>query len=423
MKFSRGFLLVWAGVAVFVLVTLPAVPFHPDETSFLTMASDWEAFWRAPLSLAWEPGQPQTRAEEYRLLNAPLAKLVFGAALALAGEPVPAVDWDWTKNWEENVTAGALPAENALLAGRLASTLLTLAALPFIYMAGRELGGERSGLAAAFLFGLHPVVLLHGRRAMAEGTMLFCIALALWLLLRAGRAPGWAGLAGALATLSKFSPAAILPALGLAALWRQPWDGGRAALGRGLRFGLALGLTGALLMPILWKHPLEGLRAMAAERRELLASTVALTRAAAPGRVMDTVGERALGLLAQLFVLPPAVSDVGNYDAELAESSAAYLALWPHSWGRGLAGGALMLGLLLFGVIRAGLLARQMNTAGRRRLVLLALASALQAGALLLTIPIAYQRYYLPLLPMAVLWMGLAFGRARGDGSETARMD
>lgn len=417
MKFSRSFWVAWATCALLALLSLPRVPFHPDETSFLTMASDWEALWRDPLSLAWQPNQPDTRPNEYRLLNAPLSKLVFGIALALANESVPVVDWEWSETWQTNLAAGAYPAARQLNAGRLASALLTLGAMPFLYLTGRRLGGETSGLAAAVGFGLHPLALLHGRRAMAEGTMFFFIALALWLLLSAERQPGRAGLAAALATLSKFSPAALVPALGLAALWPPAWDGWRPALQRGLRFGLAFALTCAALMPVLWRTPLGGLGAMAAERQGLTQNSIRILNEVAPARVLDTPAKRAVGLLAQVFILPPAVSDVSNYDTALEESNAVYFALLPHRWGRGLAGGALMLGLTLFGGIRAGLVARRASAARRRGLALLALATGLQAAALLLTLPIGYQRYYLPLLPLLALWVGLAFSRAEPPSS------
>jgi dolichyl-phosphate-mannose--protein O-mannosyl transferase len=127
----------------------------------------------------------------YRLLNAPLAKYVLAAARWTVGVPASEVesDWDWAKSWEDNLAAEALPAQAILAAARTASALLVVLAVVALYFCGVALGGRATGLAAAILLGTNALVLLHGRRAMAEGALLFAIALALLGLLHAARHP------------------------------------------------------------------------------------------------------------------------------------------------------------------------------------------------------------------------------------------
>ena len=66
-----------------------------------------------------------------------------------------------------------------------------------------------------------------------------------------------------------------------------------------------------------------------------------------------------------------------------------------------------MLFITLFG-FAAGLIGLRSATAGKRRaLILLILASAAQFGALLLAVPLPWQRYVMPLVPVAALWAGV----------------
>ncbi len=389
-------------LSAFALRGAAGVPFHPDESTQLFTSADFEALFTCPLTLGWQAERAADLRQRYRLLDAPVTRYLLGAGRALAGLPPLSADWDWGQTWAQNAARGALPSEALLRTGRAAVTLLLPFTLWFLYLAGCSLGGRRVGLLAALLLGLHPLVLLHGRRAMAEGALLFGVSFTLWALLAAPRRrPLWLGLALGLALNAKQTALALLP---LAAL--SPQRGSmRRRLGEALlTLAPALALT-ALLNPVFWTHPLGALREAAALRADLSARQAADTARLAPGARLDTPGKRLIALTGNLFILPPQFAEVGNYAAETAPAEAAYLANPLHAWGRGLYGGALFLTLTLLGMGRGAREARRRRDAPSARLLA---ATLFQGGALLLLIALPWQRYVLPLLPMLVLWQAYA---------------
>ncbi|HMK07799.1 MAG TPA: glycosyltransferase family 39 protein [Anaerolineales bacterium] len=396
----------------FVVLGADSVPFHPDETSWLFQSRDTEILLTQPLALAWRSDSPASAEMTYRLLNAPLAKYVFGAARALIRAPASdvAVDWDWSRSWEENVAAGALPPSRVLAAARVASAVLVALAVVVLYLCGRFLAGRGAGLAAAALLATNALALLHGRRAMAEGALTFAICLALLGLLHADRHPWLAGVATALAFAAKTSAAVWLPLGLIAAAWSPEPERRttRAILGRvGAFTAAAIGVT-LLLYPVLWGQPVQALAAMWRARQELVASQVAVIGAAMPWAAPSGLGARAAALLVHLFFSPLQFAEAANYLAATAGNEASYLALPGQTLFRGLAGGAVLLSLTILGVILGARKVGGAPPAARRALVLTLLGSAAQALALVWAVPLAFQRYVMPLVPLVCLWCGLA---------------
>ena len=122
-------------------------------------------------------------------------------------------------------------------------------------------------------------------------------------------------------------------------------------------------------------------------------------------------------LAAQLYVLPPSFADVGNYLADTAAAEAAYLSNPAHHLLRGVAGGGLLLILTVFGLIAAALRLGREPPATRRALALLLLATLLQTAFFLLSTPLPWQRYAVPLVPFASLWAGYGVSRLWGAAS------
>src|SRR5262249_6754004 len=144
--------------------------------------------WRAA-------GMPDDVIQQ-RLLDAPLSFYLPGLGRLLTGQTQSLPhDWDWSMKWAGNVALGALPAADLLNAGRWPSTALTVLALLPLYGLGTRIGGGQgwrgawTGLAAALLYALSGLVLLHGRRAESEGPLLFLTLAAVWALLRWPRQP------------------------------------------------------------------------------------------------------------------------------------------------------------------------------------------------------------------------------------------
>jgi 4-amino-4-deoxy-L-arabinose transferase-like glycosyltransferase len=387
---------------------LLAVPFHPDETSLLVQSHDLEAWLRHPLELAYEPAARQTQADTYRALNGPLPKYVLGIGRRLAGydSSEPRADWDWSKRWQANVEAGAMPADGLLLGARLASTTLAWLALAFIYVASESIGGRPAAIGAAILYATSGLVLLHGRRAMAEGAVLAMTSAALLASLHARRWAAAAGAASGFAAASKYSALPVF-LINLAASSGLIQGETRDWLRRLLAVTAAFVVAIAVLSPFLWKHPLAAVDRMISARRELVEEQLAATTALAPASVLSGWESRSAALVGALFVGPLQFEEVGNYRAQLADPIARYQDSAWHTIGRGPIGGALLLSLAVLGAA-AGLRGwLDLDAPGRQRLYILAAGTLLMAGTLWVANPLPYQRYYIPLVPFAVIWEGL----------------
>lgn len=405
-------LLLLGVLTTYQLWGLPWVPFHPDESTQLYMSADFEQYLRHPTGLSFDPGKQADPRQRYRLLDAPLTRYLLGLGRRLGGLDPLAVDWDWSQDWGQNQRAGALPSPQLLWYGRLMVALLLPLTMVFIYLIGLRVAGKWTGWLAALLLGSHSLVLLHGRRAMAEGALLFGIVLVTWSLIQASRHPWLPGLALAIAFSAKQSSLALAPVALLAAMWPaagKPPSARRVALG-GIQFFLAFIVTALLLNPIYWHQPLQAVTAAWEARQDLLHRQITETGQLAPNQRLNSVGERVLALVANLYLLPPSFAEVGNYLENTAAAEAAYLAIPGHNWLRGLIPGALLLASGLVG-LGLGVIQSWRGTEERRQaLALLALATLFQAGALLVVVPLPWQRYVIPAVPFTCLWAAVSLG-------------
>ena len=393
----------WAGV--------PSVPFHPDESTFLFMSADWETLFTRPANLAWRPG-PSDPRQTLRLLDAPLGRYLVGAARWIAGDPALPVDWNWSDTWEKNRQAGALPDPGLLLAGRLGPAILFPFSLFLLYWTGVRLGGGFLGLSAALLLGSNALLLLHTRRAQAEGGMVFWVVLTLACLVYCRKRPWLIAIPAALAFCAKQS-ALPLAAVGLTAIWiyhNKPVSLRRfgAALGLYLALfaGIALGMN-----PFLWSNPSEAGRAAVAARQELLAGQTHDYGLLAPDIILDTPAKAAFSILANLYLVPPSIAETGNYLDQTRLSADAYLSNPINQLFRSLIGGGILLTLSLVGCAAAGWTVLKRGNAHRAEIGLVGLAGLLLFLGLSLTITLPFQRYVLPLVPFTAL--AAAFGLDR----------
>lgn len=398
----------------FALFGLARVPFHPDEATQLYTSQDFDLLWRTPLSLAWAPPEAPDHRQKLRLLDAPLTRYWLGLWRSLAGQPANLADWDWSASWQANQAAGALPSPSLLFAGRLAALALYPVSLVLIFSIGRSLAGPTAGLLALLLLGLNSLALLHARRAMAEAALLTSVLFALWSFLHTGHRPWLAGLGLAAAFNAKQTAILLLPVAMLAALWHTPSEASparRPALTASLALAQCLGvfiLLTLALNPVFWRAPLMAGRQALLARQALAAAQQTDTQRLAPEHALVSQSQRAAALLANLYFAPPAFAEWGNYRAETAAAEAAYLAIPGHSLLRGLAGGALQFILALCGALFALLRLRHAGPAQRRALILALLATLCLALGHLLWIPLDWQRYVIPLVPLSCLWQAYA---------------
>lgn len=405
-------------LALLCFTGLDEIPFHPDEATFIYTSQEFEVLITDPLSLSWEPGKPLDALDRYRLMDEPLSRLVFGAALQMAGIQAASInsDWDWSRSWDENLDSGAFPDGDALLAARTASTLFSFAALALLFAAAKQNGSLAGGIAVVVFMGLNALILLHGRRAMREGLMLFGLALVIWILPHASRRPWAAGLAAALALAARYSLAPLGPVALLASvippIQNKDW---RRAAGAAVQFAGAFTLLFLLLHPVLWKHPVQGLQEMVKARAAFTREGVETLEAARPDLVLDSWQKRAGVLLYHTFLSPPAYYDVGNYAAEVAPQIAAYEAGPLHTLWRGLAGGGIAFALALGGALLGAYRLLRGYSPLRMWPALIILAGLLMAALILAANPFPIQRYYLALLPFTALLAGSLFIRRKPD--------
>lgn len=411
MRLARG---PWLELALLVVASLwilagaAGTPFHPDETSLLFQSRDLERLASDPAAMAWRRSSPQSPDLTYRLLNAPLPKVLLGLGRLAAGFPddAVAVDWDWSKSWNENEAAGALPPGRLLAAVRVVSAALLLPAIVALYFAGRALGGRATGLASAILLATNALVLLHGRRAMAEGTLVFAVSIAVLGLMHADRRSWLAGLAAGLAAAAKTSAAIWVPLGLLAVAW--PGDQRRslgALLLRLAEFTAAAGVVVFLLHPVSWSDPIGAAQAMWRARQDLVAAQVETIERVMPGMVLAAPIDRLASMLVHLYFAPLQFAEAANYMDQTAAAEAAYLAAPGHNLLRSLSGGAVLLGLGLLGLVTS--IRGTVSPGGSRRAaLLLGAATLVQAGALVAFVPLGFQRYWIPIVPLACLWAG-----------------
>jgi hypothetical protein len=403
---------VWLGYVALSVLGAAAIPFHPDESSLLYQSRDLELLFSDPLELAWGPQSGDDPQAVYRALNAPLGKywLALGRLAAGYGSGSVSADWDWSETWEENVARGALPPQGALRGARAAMSVMTALAVALLYQTGRRLGGRLTGVLAAAIFALDPLVLLHGRRAMLEGALLFGITAASLGLICAYRRPIAAAFGSALALGTKYSGLAVIPAGVMASIWPDgaPPQGIRIRLMNAFKHLLALVALIWVSHPILWRQPMAALQAMWGLRSELVQAQADSLRGLRPEFVLNSLPERGTAMLAHLYFTPLQFFEYGNYLEATAAEQQAYLAIPFHGIARGGLGGSIRLALTLVGGLFALLKAlRVHDVAQRRNLSLVALAAMMLAASLLVANPLPIQRYYLPLTPFLALFAGM----------------
>jgi 4-amino-4-deoxy-L-arabinose transferase-like glycosyltransferase len=394
--------------SLFYWLGLPNVPFHPDESTQLFMSADFKRFFSNPLSLVWDPNHEDNPLQHYREMDAPLTRDILGFAGWIRGFEPLKTDWNWTLSWQENKVLGALPEDRLLLAGRVAVGLLYPLTLILIYSCGKILGGSGAAWTALILTAGNALILLHTRRAMAESSLVFTTTLSLWAILRFQRYPWLTALPVALAFNSKQSALVlILPAL-VSMAWQPdfPYRFLKQAL---LFLGIFAGITW-VLNPFLWNQPLQAMAAAWHARAEFTQGQVDLLSSLSQNQaVLRTLPDRIVGTLAQLFFTPPAIADVGNYLAETRTAADLYLANPLHQLLRGLLGGAFLFSLSLFGWILALRQGMFKKTVHRRPLILLVCAALSMFVALVLLVPVPFQRYYMILVPVANLLAAYGF--------------
>jgi hypothetical protein len=395
-------------ISLFYWAGLADVPFHPDESTQIYMSRDLDFLITDIRSLVWSPQPADGTRQLYRLLDAPLARYLINIGRVLFSEPAIPIDWDWGKTFQQNAQSGALPGPYLLFAARVAVSFLFPFSLLLAFLTGKRTSGAATGWLFMLLIASNSLILLHTRRSMAESALLFSVLLFCWWAQQSEERAWILAIPAALSFSTKQStfPLALV---GLAlVIYAGFQQNHRNHLLRNVcLFGILFGAVVFLLNPFLWADPFQALLSALAARQDLLARQVDAARLYAPGTVLDSLGDRLVALLGNLFLTPPAFAEVGNYlgDTRLAEQ--AYLANPFNNLSNGLIPGFLLL-VFSFGGMVMGVLNLVRRKRAGKPMDLLLLTTFFQATGLLLTVPLPFQRYVIPLLPLALFWAAYA---------------
>ncbi len=400
-----GFIIIL--ISTFYLLGVAQVPFHPDEQTQIFMSGDWEQLLTHPSHLFWQPHQHQDLRMRYRELDPPLTRWIIGIGRWIAGLPAPEVDWDWTKDWEANQAAGALPSPHLLLISRLSVAIFFPVSLFLMFQIGQSLGGKTIAWLNIFALSSNALVLLHTRRAMAESALLFTAILTLWAMDHFRQKTIWLAISAALAFNSKYlnAPLILLCLLAIIFQPKKSQPSSQKVVLQLFQFLIIFMIITLALNPFLWRHPLSAIQDAWQQRKELVNQQVWIYSLNNPDLVWKTIPERFFGLFINLFINQPAIADVANYTKFTHHAESLYFSN-PLTWiSRGIVTGGLMIILTLYGFIMALLRMKHGNFDKRRYLGLLWIGTIIQTLALVLFNPLPFQRYVMPLIPFICIWM------------------
>lgn len=409
LKLNWLFLLILVLSCVFFFWGVKFIPFHPDEISYLYMSSDFDTLISDPTIMRWEYSKESDPKQRYRELDPPLTKYLLGLGLYISGPQPPEKDWDWVITWEDNITSNRYPDTKILKIGRITVTALLPLSLIFIYLIGTELKVKWTGLIASILLVTNAVVLLHGRRSMAEGTLLFGVIFAAWSILKADKKPWLTGLGLAVAVNAKLSAVGLFPAAFLALIWLpgNTKNKGRKIISNLILFSLVFILIFVILNPLYWGNPIQAAKFSYKARTQLVQQQVSDMKSIAPEKVLDTPIKRISALFLNLYISPPEYGLVANL-APTINDVEGYIAIPGHNLFRGIIFGSIFFVLTIFGIYVAIRSISRKDMESKRILSLLLFCTLSQSAFILIAVPLIWIRYSIPLIPFITLW--IAYG-------------
>lgn len=396
-------------LSIFYFMGVGEVPFHPDESTQIFMGRDIELLFSQPSAVKFNPEDADNLRQKYRLLDPPLSRWFIGSAQILFKLPPLENDWDWSKSWDDNIRNGALPSAEMLIIARLAVCFVFPATLYLSYQIGQSLGGKPTAWLNLFLTALNALVLLHTRRAMAESLLIFFYCMTLYWAVKPQKPTWLIALPAALAFNAKYSAVSLFLTGTIFCFFYPPKHPNKANILKSLLFyALLCILITFLLNPVLWNSPLKAVKAAALERQTLLEAQTKAIGSYNPAQTPSTLSGRLLAVVAQVYIAPPAVADVGNYLTATQPQSSIYFSRPWNDLTSGFFRGGFLLALSLIGLIL--MIRHQFSTSVKlpNPQFLFILAFLFQIAAILIGIPLSFQRYYLPLLPYITIFIAYA---------------
>jgi 4-amino-4-deoxy-L-arabinose transferase-like glycosyltransferase len=407
---------------IYILAGVAVVPAHGDEYMQTAMAVDTFSLLRRDWNrLAYHPPVAPNSETNLRLINGSINKTLIGIVWMLSGRSVDSLpgiyNWEMPVDW--NQREGNVPDDDSLHVARLPSVLLAALGVIPVFLLGWQLRLRSLAYPAAMLYALHPVILLNGRRAMMEGSlMLFTLLTMSWLLavivaehsavatgfvrrLSPAARYGGLGVLIGLTIASKYTGLVVAASVLLAALiaglardrsWRPfAWVGMAGLVGM---------ITWFVLNPGYWNNPLGALQYTIEARQELL------TQQASGDYTYTNIGQRLQAIITEPFLTPAQFYEAESFAGISAPQIAQYQNSTIDGWDWGP-----IIGLALTVLAGIGLVALIYDSLHRDKIAWAVLIWAAATVVSSLAIPFAWQRYYIPLILVAIVLAGEGLGR------------
>ena len=401
----------------YIMAGATIVPFHGDEASKIYIGRDFYylVLERDFGKLTYESKRSRAPGE-YRtpLASGSVSNMIYGWLAYMNGLSIDDINrnwrWDWT--YAENVEAGRMRVEVLLRASRIASSLQLAAAMVLFFAFAKLTTNRPTAYVASLFFALHPTVLLNGRRAMQEGSLLMGMMLVLvaaaWLI-REQKLWRFA-LMGALAGFTiaaKHTAAFVVATVFLGVFW-LPIRHFVRTISMGVRYDrrwfsglvaacLATLLVFYLLNPGWWRWPLRTAWNFISERSEIL-----YEQSEAYGGY-HMLGEQLHGFFRIVFAGENQYYEVHNW-AAFPEATEEIRVYQTSAWAGAQLGGNPLVGIVALLLTVAGVMRvfkdRQASMAST---ILLLVTSGGAALVFIAMTPLPWARYYLPVIPFALL--------------------
>ncbi len=391
-------------ISIIYYIGISYIPFHPDESTQIFMSSDFTNWFSNPGQLFWDSEKTNEIKQTYRLLDAPISRLLIGLGRTLTQAPPLEKDWDWGADWNSNQRNGALPGQNLLNISRFSVAVLFPFSLWLIYSIAKKIsGGSVAGWAAAILLIGNPQIALHTRRAMAESALLFSTLLCLYFFLNPPRRIWLLAIPVALAFNSKQTAVGLFLFGLIYVIFQSKNSSMRKRLIPISLYLLLFLLVFLLLNPVYWEQPFHSLGAALHTRGELVTAQTDTFRQLNPNLVLDSSWKKVLSFFTQVFFSTPQFAETGNYTQDLASSIKHYYANFGNRLFSQPTIQVLTVILSIAGMIGIFTRARR-KPPGYEHLYTFITIFFIVVLSLVFFIPLSFQRYYLPSIPFLCLF-------------------
>ncbi|PJF39499.1 MAG: hypothetical protein CUN55_14170 [Phototrophicales bacterium] len=392
-----GVLALLFGLMAYIFIGYDTVPFHGDEADHLHKSHDFVVaiVHKRPAALQVMLPVQIDSTEHIRLLTGTTHAYLTGYALWSMGVEDSAWPraWNYAQDVQWNIEYGRWPSERILQRGRLPHVLLTMLSIPLAFGIVWRCQMPYPCLTAsiaAFLVGTHSAWLLNGRRVLQEAALVTLSLIVVLIGMSLAERFSWLKLCllslfSALCFAAKPTGIIAVGAVFIALAWiviEQPkrWR----LLAQLLCAGIAFVVLYICITPPIWANPPARMFLAAQMRAEVLRGQTA----ASPDAYANWI-ERFVGLIEQPFIAPLQYYESPAFDGVLDEQIRIYEASRWHGWA---IPNSIAYFLTFCGMVGLIVLAYQ-HREPRLRIVFVWLI--ITPLAFLLSIPLAWQRYYL----------------------------